>query len=135
MAGHRRLEGLGSGEAGVGVLRQEEHPHAVPSEGEAHPEGFGEEGRGQGHEQARAVARVRVGPHGSPVVQAFEQRERVADEGHVGGGVEAGHEAEAARVVLEGGIVEAVGGGQGHRAEAVGPCPEERPYAPDIKIP
>ena len=67
-----------------------------------------EEGVGDRHEDAGAIAGVLLGADGAAVVEAGEDVERVGDDGVGGGAVEAGHEAHAAGVVLIGGVVEAL---------------------------
>ncbi len=71
-------------------------------------------------EDARPVAAVRLGARGATVVEVAQRRERLDDDvvaGHPGHG---GHEGHATGVPLEGGVVQAGGGGDGGEQRHVG---------------
>jgi hypothetical protein len=102
------------------LLGQEDHAHTVlASRRQGHAHGtigrfarFGhvvaEQLVRQLNEDASAVTHESVSTHGTPVVEVFEDLERLAHDGMGLLPLDMGHKANAARIVLVGGVVQAV---------------------------
>ena len=100
---------LDLGALGV-VLRQEADADGVAAlGGQIEVDHFAQERVGQLEQDARAVARVGLGAAGAAVLEVVEHVERALDGRVAALAREAGHRADAARVVLEGRVVEARG--------------------------
>jgi hypothetical protein len=103
--------------AGELVAGQEAHGHAVaPRLGQLEARLGAHQLVGQLHEDAGAVARIRVGALGAAVLQVLERPQRTRDHLMGGGRAQARHEGNTASIVLVGRVVQAVTG------PAVGGC-------------